>query len=122
MRQYRCLVLFLSGHTFVNSFRAMSQISRDTSNPYSQEIEQVVGTLSKITNLFPEEIKPCLDELIQRLSQKKDNLASASFYETSTHEEWSCQFHRWIDSHKEEDIPILSDEAMSRESMYPDRF
>lgn len=106
----------------MSNLQAMSQISIDTSNPYSQEIEQVVGTLSKITNRSPEEIKPCLDELIQRLSQKKDDLASTSFYETSTHEEWSVEFHRWIDSHKEEDIPILSDEAMSRENMYPDRF
>ena len=101
---------------------AMSQISIDTSNPYSQEIEQIVETLSSITNRSPEEIKPHLDTLLNRLSQEKDDLASASFYETSTHEEWSAEFHRWVDSHKGEDIPVLSDEAMSRESMYPDRW
>lgn len=101
----------------------MSQISQDTSNPHSQELEQVVGALSKITSRPPEEIKPYLNELLDRLSLKKesDNM-SVSFYATSTHEEWSVEFHRWVDSHKGEDIPVLSDEAMSRESMYPDRF
>ena len=101
----------------------MSQIEQDTPNPHSQELEQVVGTLSKITSRSPSEIKPYLNEMLDRLSQKKeDELLSASFYATSTHEEWSAEFHRWVDSHKGEDLPVLSDEAMSRESMYPDRF
>jgi hypothetical protein len=101
----------------------MSQIFQDTSNPHSQELEQVVSALSKITSRTPEEIKPYLNELLYRLSQKKeDNFISVSFYSTSTHEEWSTEFHHWVDSHKGEDIPVLSDFAMSRESMYPDRF
>lgn len=101
----------------------MSQISQDTSNPHSQELEQVIGTLSKITSRSPEEIKPHLDELLDRLNQKKENdFAEASFYATSTHEKWSAEFHDWVDSHKGEDIPVLSDEAIRRESMYPDRF
>ena len=111
------------GHLFSNDSDTMSQIFQNTSNPYSKELEQVVGTLSKITSRTPEEIKPYLNEMLDRLSQRKeDDLASASFYATSTHEEWSAEFHRWVDSHKGEDIPVLSDEAMSRESMYPDRF
>ena len=101
----------------------MSQISQDTSNPYSQELEQVVSALSKITSRTPEEIKPYLNELLDRLGQKKeDDMLSASFYTTSTHEEWSVEFHDWVDSHKGKNIPVLSDEAMSRESMYPDRW
>lgn len=86
------------------------------------EIKQVMGALSKITNRSPEEIKPYLDELIERLVPKQDSLDSASFSETSTHEEWSAEFHQWINSHKNRNIPVLSDEAMSRESMYPDRW
>ncbi len=81
-----------------------------------------MGALSKITNRSPEEIKPYLDELIERLVPKEDSFDSASFSETSTHEEWSAEFHQWIDSHKNRNIPVLSDEAMSRESMYPDRW
>lgn len=101
----------------------MSKISQDTSNPHSQELKLVIDTLSKITSRSSEEIRPHLQLLIDRLSLTKENdFASASFYTTSTHEEWSAEFHRWVDSHKEEELPVLSDEAMSRESMYPDRF
>jgi hypothetical protein len=88
----------------------------------SQEIDRVVRVLSKMTSRSCEEIKPHLDELLDLLSQKQENLTLASFYETSTHEEWSAEFHQWIDSHKGQDIPILSDEAMSRESIYRDRW
>lgn len=35
-------------------------------------------------------------------------------------EEWSKAFHAWIDSHPV-DGPVLSDEAMDRESIYGDR-
>ena len=33
--------------------------------------------------------------------------------------EWARHFDAWINSHRP-DIPVLSDEAMSRESIYPD--
>lgn len=34
--------------------------------------------------------------------------------------EWARQFDAWVDSH-DPNTPVLSDEAMSRESIYPDR-
>ena len=34
--------------------------------------------------------------------------------------EWARQFRAWADGH-DPNTPILSDEAMSRESIYPDR-
>lgn len=34
-------------------------------------------------------------------------------------EEWARQFRAWSDGH-DPNIPVLSDEAMSRESIYPD--
>ncbi len=34
-------------------------------------------------------------------------------------QEWARQFRAWADSH-DPNIPVLSDEAMSRESIYPD--
>jgi hypothetical protein len=106
----------------------MNPRSQDTPTPNSsQELQKIVGALSKITSCSPEEIKPHLKALIDRLSHTKeentrDDLASASFYTNSTHEEWSAEFHDWVNSHKGKDIPVLSDEAMSRESMYPDRW
>ena len=33
--------------------------------------------------------------------------------------EWARYFDAWVDSHNP-DTPVLSDEAMSRESIYPD--
>jgi|GEM_PF-915454 len=113
----------------------MSSISQNSPHQDSPEIKQVMGALSKITNRSPEEIKPYVDELLKRLAVGQDsfddinaasvrsvpmNVDSASFSETSTHEEWSAEFHQWVDSHKDRNIPVLSEEAMSRESMYPD--
>jgi len=34
-------------------------------------------------------------------------------------EEWARQFRVWADGH-DANLPVLSDEAMSRESIYPD--
>lgn len=39
---------------------------------------------------------------------------------SETTEEWIAKFHEWIDSHRDQKI-VLSDEAMSRESIYADR-
>ena len=101
----------------------MNKIHQDTSASSSQEFEQAISALSKITSRSPEEIKPRLEELITHLNQtKKDDLTASSFYAASTHEQWSAEFHKWLDSHKGKDLPVLSEEAMSRESMYPDRW
>ena len=101
----------------------MKQNLSDISPLHRQELKEIANALAKLVNRSPEEITPYLNALINRLGQTKENdLAEASFYETSTHEEWSAEFHSWVDSHKGEDIPVLSDEAMSRESMYPDRW
>jgi len=36
-------------------------------------------------------------------------------------EEWVREFRAWAGSHAGRNLPVLSDEAMSRESMYADR-
>ena len=40
--------------------------------------------------------------------------------ETTT-EEWLCAFHEWVESHRGLDLPHLSDEDISRESIYGER-
>ncbi len=40
------------------------------------------------------------------------------FHETATKEEWLAEFHRWLDSHKDKNYPVLPDEAYSRENIY----
>lgn len=42
------------------------------------------------------------------------------FYETATKEEWAKAFRELAESH-EKDSPMLSDEAISRESIYGER-
>lgn len=112
-----------SNNSDIDGSDTMNQISQDIPTPNSQELEKAISALSKITSLSPEEIKPHLEALIASLNQtKEDDLAASSFYATSTHEQWSAEFHKWLDSHKRKDIPVLSEEAMSRESMYPDRW
>jgi hypothetical protein len=46
-------------------------------------------------------------------------LVSIAHLQRTDPEEWARQFRIWADSH-DPNIPVLSDEAMSRESMYPD--
>ena len=43
-----------------------------------------------------------------------------SLQDELTPEEWVRQFDAWVDGH-DRTTPLLSDEAISRESIYPDR-
>ena len=43
-----------------------------------------------------------------------------SLQDELTPEEWVRQFDAWVDSH-DRTTPLLSDEAISRDSIYPDR-
>jgi len=47
-------------------------------------------------------------------------LPSIAHLQKTDPEEWARQFHAWAESH-DPNIPVLSDEAMSRDSIYPDR-
>jgi hypothetical protein len=44
---------------------------------------------------------------------------STAHLQKTNPQEWARQFRDWADSH-DPNIPVLSDEAMSRESIYPD--
>ncbi len=35
---------------------------------------------------------------------------------------WTKLFHEWVKSHRGKNLPLLSDEAISRASIYEDRF
>lgn len=98
----------------------MSQLPQSTDR---QELERAIEILSKITSRSPKEIELHLEALIASLNQtREDDLAASSFYSTSTHEQWLSEFHEWLNSHKGKNIPVLNESAMSRESMYPDRW
>jgi hypothetical protein len=79
----------------------------------SLEQEQVVGK-AIIAGLIrvPEDVVEVGVEAIRR------QLATTSAVETMPSvEDWSRQFHTWVHSHSIE-TPVLSDEAMSRDSIY----
>jgi len=46
--------------------------------------------------------------------------ASIAHLQKTNPKEWALQFDAWVDSH-DPNTPVLLDEAMSRESIYPDR-
>lgn len=98
----------------------MTQKSQNTSKIHQEEINEVVNSLSKITSRSPEEIKPYLDELLSRLSREPSPHAN-HFFNTATDDEWIAAFREWSQSHSRKKLPVLSEEAMSRESIYDER-
>ena len=100
----------------------MNSASQDTHTPdNSQELNKILNSLSKITSRSPEEIKPHLEKFLVQL-EHKSNIPKDHFYETASDEELITAFHQWSESHRHRNLPVLSEEAMSRESMYPDRW
>lgn len=85
---------------------------------HSQEIEIITLLLAQITNRTPDEIKPHLDNMLERLLQP---LNECLFYETATTQEWVTAFTEWVESHRGLNLPSLSDEAISRDSIYGER-
>lgn len=59
-------------------------------------------------------IEDNLEEETETSTEEKEK----SFSETATKEEWSAEFHQWLDSHKDKNYPVLPDEAYSRENIY----
>ena len=98
----------------------MSQFPRDVSKIDEREIKEVVNSLAKITSRSPEEIQPYLDDLLNRLS-RESSFNEKHFFNTATDDEWIASFSKWSQSHKSRNLPVLSDEAMSRDSIYSER-
>ncbi|MFH7028403.1 MAG: hypothetical protein ACHBN1_24160 [Heteroscytonema crispum UTEX LB 1556] len=95
----------------------ISEILRHFEEAHKEDIETITQVLAKITNHTPEQIKLYLDAKLERLVEPKER----PFYETVTFEEWSQAFREWVDTHRGFNLPHLSDEAISRESIYEDR-
>lgn len=63
-----------------------------------------------------------IDQWLLRLAEQQipPGTESIAHLQETDPEEWGRQFRAWADGHDPK-IPVLSDEAMSRESIYPDR-
>jgi hypothetical protein len=77
---------------------------------------KLVESLAQIFQSLTPEEKELLDEKIKLTldNQKRP------FYETATPQERAKAYREWAESHSH-DSPILSDEAISRESIYGER-
>lgn len=79
----------------------------------SPEQEAALTTLAQASGMSPEQ---WLLELTGQLAQPN---SIASLQETDPME-WARQFHAWAEGH-DRTTPLLSDEDISREGIYPDR-
>jgi hypothetical protein len=82
---------------------------------HREDLEAITQVLVKITKRPAEQIKPHLDAMLEQLVEPKER----RFYETATPEERAHAFREWAESH-DWNTPLLSDYAVSRESMYDD--
>ena len=79
---------------------------------------KLVESLAQIIQTLTPEEQTLLEQKMHQTSQAEER----PFYETATKEEWIAAFREWTESHRyEEDSPILSDEVISRESIYGER-
>ena len=61
-----------------------------------------------------------IEEWLLYLAEQHVPSESSAHLQKTDPEAWARQFRSWADSH-DASTPVLSDEAMSRESIYPDR-
>lgn len=62
-----------------------------------------------------------LEQWLLDLTEQFAPSGSIAHLQRTNPREWARQFQAWADSH-DPNLPVLSDEAMSRESIYPDWF
>ncbi len=104
--------------SFEDKERTENRVSETSQNPEEDkfDLEAVIQALVKITRRSPEQIKPYLGAMIERLRELKE----PPFYATATPDERARAFCEWAESH-DRNTAILSDEAISRESIYGER-
>lgn len=99
----------------------MERKVENIANLHGKELQEITNALAKITSRSPEEIAPQLKHFLAQLSQTP-TIPETHFFKTANDDEWIKAFCEWSQSHKGKKLPVLSEEAMSRESMYPDRW
>ena len=76
--------------------------------------EETAAALSAQALAQGQTVERWLQEMAEQLVQP----VSIAHLQRTDPKEWARQFRAWADSH-DPNIPILSDEAMSRDSIYP---
>jgi hypothetical protein len=85
---------------------------------HKQDLETITQILADITNCNPEEIKPYLNIILTQLVEPQQK---RPVNENATPAEKMAAFQSWVESHRNLNLPNLSDEAVSRESIYGER-
>lgn len=80
---------------------------------HKEEIAAVSLIVAKITNCSIEEVQSHLETMLSGLIEPKSPNISSS--------KRAREFREWVESHKDMNLPFLSDEAISRESIYGER-
>jgi hypothetical protein len=83
-------------------------------------IKLVESLAQVVQSLSPEERSLLESKLKTHQEQTSAVGKERLFYETATPEEWAKAFREWAESHPRYQ-PFLSDEAISRESIYGER-
>jgi hypothetical protein len=60
-----------------------------------------------------------LEQWMLEVAEQQVQPVSIAHLQKTNPQEWARHFDAWVNSHSP-DTPVLSDEAMSRESIYPD--
>ena len=60
-----------------------------------------------------------VEDWLQRIAEQYAPTGSAAHLQKTNPQEWARLFHVWAESH-DRTTPLLSEEAVSRESIYPD--
>lgn len=74
------------------------------------------GTLEE----FAERFRGLRGKRLRLIVMESDEVPGEPFYKTATPEAWTAAFSEWAAGHPR-NTPLLSDEAISRESMYGER-
>lgn len=83
-------------------------------------IKLVESLAQVVQSLSPEERSLLEEKLKTHQQQTSAQGKERPFYETATPAEWAKAFREWAESHPHNQ-PYLSDEAISRESIYGER-
>ncbi|MBW4553362.1 MAG: hypothetical protein KME35_19950 [Aphanocapsa sp. GSE-SYN-MK-11-07L] len=81
-----------------------------------EDLEAVTRLLSKLTHLPSEQIKPRLLTWLTTLLDVQVTRPDTQL----TSETWKQRFTAWVEGHRGLGLPPLSDDAISRDSIYGD--
>ena len=83
---------------------------------------KLVESLAEIVHSLTKEEKSLLAQKVkQDLEEPSPENGDRPFYETATPQQRAQAFLQWAESHRGKNHPSLSDEAISRESIYGER-